>query len=95
MKEICGVYAVYIFQAPKVFGLSLYLGREKIFLVAKPWTQINTTSATWGAEPRALRGQLAMSAESLTAALLLCFLKVWVPADDSRTGKVTSDEIST
>lgn len=44
---LCSMY----FSAPKVFGLSLYLGREKIFLVAKPWTQINTTSATWGQSP--------------------------------------------
>lgn len=93
MKEICGFYAVYIFQTPKVFGLSLYLGREKIVLEAKPWTQ-TTQPRLHGAEPRALRGQLAMSAKSLTAAFLLCFLKVWVPADDGKIGKVTSDEIS-
>ena len=90
---LCSMY----FSSPQSIWVVSLSWERKGLLRGKTLDPNQHNLSSMGAEPRALRGQgqVAMSAESLTAAFSLCFLKVWVPADDSKSGKVTSDEIST
>lgn len=90
---LCSMY----FSSPQNIWVVSLSWERKGLLRGKTLDPNQHNLSSMGAEPRALRGQgqVAMSAESLTAAFSLCFLKVWVPADDSKSGKVTSDEIST